>query len=89
MVSWDTIGRKIKGIFEGATEEQTQYGPRVRYLVRGETRTYSLPGTTHLNRYMRPVQIHDLIEIAYTKDVELPGGRSMKFFEVGIDDGTG
>lgn len=84
VIAWDdtTIDREFSGTYEGATEEQTTFGPRVRHLVRGEKRTYSLPGTSMLNKLLRGVQIPDCVQIMYRGEVALPGARRLKQFDV-------
>lgn len=87
-VRWDTIGREVEGVFEGAKEENGQFGKRVHYLVKGERRTYSLPGTADLNARFRPVRIGQTVIVQYVADVPIGGGRSLKRFEVAVSDGS-
>lgn len=83
-VRWDAVGRIVEGEYEGATEEQGQFGARVHYLVRGAERTYSLPGSVQLNALMRAVRIGDRVAVKFAGVRQLSGGRTQNQFEVGI-----
>lgn len=84
-VAWDSVGRLTEGVFISSGTEQTQYGPRQQYLIRGMKRDYEIPGTSRLNALMRGVKIGDLIRIKYLGDSALPGGRYAKQFSVEVD----
>jgi DNA repair protein RadD len=88
IVEWSAVGKVVEGVFEGAVEEQTQFGTRRRYMVRGTKRTYSLPGTAQLDKLMRAVRIDDLVRVTFTGETMIGGGKSMKTFKVERDDGA-
>lgn len=85
-IRWDTLGREIAGLFVSQSEEQTEYGPQKRYLIRSKTRDYNLPGTTRLNALMSKVPEGSNVRIKYLSDTKLPQGRARKEFKVWIDD---
>jgi superfamily II DNA or RNA helicase len=87
MLSWDTEGRVVEGVFEGAEEEKTSYGTRVRYVIRGAKRRYSVPETAQLRALLRAARVDHPVWIKYTGEAAISGGRSMKQFEVEVDDG--
>ena len=84
MLAWDTAGRAVEGIFEGTTDEQTQYGKRTRFLVKGPRRTYSLPGNAQLVAKMRAVAQGARVRVTYTGE-QLFGDRTRKLFRVEVD----
>lgn len=88
-VRWDTVGREITGVYEGATESAGPFGPRLVHRVRGEKRTYELPGGRHLNALLRPVAVGELVAVKFSGVLDLSGGRSMNQFEVARFDGAG
>lgn len=85
-VRWDTPGRVIEGRFRKTWTEDTQYGPRKRYLISGAKREYNIPGTAHLDALMsRVVQIPDsVVRITYLDDQPLPGGKHRKVFKLEV-----
>lgn len=88
-VRWETPGRMITGVYEGTRDDSGPFGPRVVYLVRGDKRTYELPGSKQLNALMRPVLVGDLVRVTFKGAVEISGGRTMNQFDVERPDGAG
>lgn len=86
-VRWDTVGRVIKGVFQKRWDEDTAWGKQRRYLLRGEKRDYSVPGTTRLNALMAKVAQGEHVTIEQLESTALGGGKERKEFRVVADDG--
>lgn len=86
-VSWSTPGRKVVGVYESVSvEERGSYKQKVHRL-RAEKRDYELPGMTRLDALLARVPFGSLVEVEYTGETQLGGGKARKEFEVGVDDG--
>jgi DNA repair protein RadD len=86
-VRWDSIGRVIRGIFTKRWDEKTAWGTQRRYLLRGDKRDYSIPGTTRLNALMAKVAIGDSLVVTHTETTPIGGGKERKEFKLEVDDG--
>lgn len=84
-ITWNNPGRVVEGIFTAVGEEETKWGKRKRYAVKGK-RDYSLPGTTELDQLMRRVKLNDKIRVTQLDDEALSGGRTKKRFRLEVDD---
>lgn len=87
LVEWNKVGRMVEGVYEGATEEKTPFGNRVRFLVKSPKRTYSLPGNLQLAQKMRPVRLGDGVRVTFTGEQAI-GEKSMKTFRVEREERT-
>jgi superfamily II DNA or RNA helicase len=81
-VEWTKPGRVIEGIFQGSTEEKTPFGMRLRFMVQGAKRAYSLPGNAELAQKMRVIKTGERVRVEFTGERELPGGKTMKTFRL-------
>jgi DNA repair protein RadD len=86
-VKWNAVGRVVEGKLLRRWNEETQYGQIQRFLVQGEKRQHSFPGTTRLNALMARVEDGSVIRVTYTGETALAAARTRKEFKVEIDDG--
>lgn len=85
-ITWTTPGHRVEGVFKRQWVDQTQWGPKNRYLVEGEKRVYTFPGTQMLDRSMKSIKPEDKIRVTFKGETDIGDGKRRKEFVVEKDE---
>jgi hypothetical protein len=88
-IEWGAVkpGRKLTGEYVGTSTEETQYGRRQRYHLRGGDRDYSLAGVAWLDKAMAHVPVGSPVTVKYLGR-EGDHEKAPHLFDVRFDDGV-
>lgn len=85
-VAFEKKGQQVEGYYLGFKNIETDYGPSKLHVFKGEDGNFGVYGSHKLDEKLASVPAGAMTFVTFDGKVKIPGGKTMKRFDVDYDD---
>lgn len=85
-IKFEKVGQSIEGHFVGSKQIETDFGKSKLHVFKGDEGNFGVYGSSKLDEKLLTVPTGAMTWVTFQGKVSIPGGKTMKKFDVDFDD---